>query len=145
MSPAVCLGGKLCRIGRSGSVTTGSPEAMVGAGVAVAAGSNLPKPSGTFGVGSGFIAGGGDNWNGILMGGAGAEGGTGGPLEAGTRGNAGSPVPFGKTGFSAGAAGLTKGMRGVEPSRLGSIPMRGGEILGGGVSGIFTAGDGGTG
>ena len=68
----------------------------MGASVAVVAGSNLPRPSATFGVWSGFVAGIGDNLKGILIGGAGAEGGTGGPLEAGTRGNAGSPVPFGK-------------------------------------------------
>ena len=68
-------------------------------------------------------------------------GGTGGPLEAGTRGNADPPVPIGKGLFLSGcAAGVTKGMRGIEPSRLGSIPIRGGEILGGGVTGILAAG-----
>ena len=36
-------------------------------------------------------------------------------------------------------------MRGVDPSRLGSIPIRGGEIFGGGVSGILAVGAGCTG
>ena len=102
MSPVTCIGGKFCRIGRSGSVTADSSEVTVGAGVEATAGSNLPTPSRTVGVDSGFGAGIGDNLKGILVGGAGgdggggAEGGTGGPLEAGTRGSAGSPVPFGK-------------------------------------------------
>ena len=72
-SPAICMGGKLCRIGRSGSVTTGSSEVTVGAGVAVVAGSNFARPSATFGVWSGFVAGSGDNLKGILIGGAGAD------------------------------------------------------------------------
>ena len=72
--------------------------------------------------------------------------GTGGPLEAGTRGNADPPVPNDKGLFLSGCAvGVTKGMRGIEPSRFGSTPVRGGEILGGGVSGILAAGAGCTG
>ena len=73
-------------------------------------------------------------WNGIRVGAAagGAAGGTGGPLEAGTRGNAGPPVPIDKgfSGlFSAGALGGTKVMRAIEPSRVGSVSIRGGGIV----------------
>ena len=72
--------------------------------------------------------------------------GTGGPLEAGTRGNADPPAPNDKGLLLSGcAAGVTKGTRGVEPSRFGSTPVRGGEILGAGVSGILAAGAGCTG
>ena len=73
-------------------------------------------------------------WNGIRVGAAagGAAGGTGGPLEAGTRGNAGPPVPIGKdfsSLFSAGALGATEVMRAIEPSRVGSVWIRGGGIV----------------
>ena len=71
-------------------------------------------------------------------------GGTGGPLEAGTRGNADPPVPIGKV-FSGCAVGVTKGMRGVASSPLGSIPIRCGGIVRGAVSGTLAAGAGGTG
>src|SRR5438094_62707 len=76
-----------------------------------------------------------------------AAGGTGGPLEAGTRGNAGPPVPIGKdfSGlFSAGALGATKVMRAIEPSRVGSVSIRGGETsrLVGGGAGDLAAGGG---
>ncbi len=88
-------------------------------------------------------------WNGIRVGAAagGAAGGTGGPLEAGTRGNAGPPVPIGKdfSGlFSAGALGATKVMRAIEPSRVGSVSIRGGETsrLVGGGAGDLAAGGG---
>src|SRR5207248_554221 len=86
-------------------------------------------------------------WNGIRVGAAaaGAAGGTGGPLEAGTRGNADPPVPISKdfSGLSsAGAPGVT--MRDVEPSWLGIVPTRGGGMvrLVAGATGGFTAGGG---
>ena len=69
--------------------------------------------------------------------------GTGGPLEAGTRGNADPPAPNDKGLLLSGcAAGVTKGTRGVEPSRFGSTPVGGGDILGGGMSGILAAAGG---
>ena len=138
-SPAICIGGKLCRIGRRSSVATGSSEVTVAAGVAAVATSNLPRPSGIFGACSSFVTGAGDNLKGILIGGAGAEGGTGGPLEAGTRGNADPPVPISKdfSGLSStGSLGVT--MRDVEPSLLGTVPIR----LVVGATGGFTAGGG---
>ena len=64
--------------------------------------------------------------------GADIAGGTGDPLEAGTRGNADPPVPIGKDSsglFSAGSLGVTKVMRDIEPSRVGTVPMRGDGIV----------------
>src|SRR5207302_10826487 len=147
-SPSTCIGGRLWRIGRNGRTTIGLPAGSSG-------------PGATFGV-SCTAAGGagvcaaifGDAvcdgiWNGIRAGAAawGAAGGTGGPLEAGTRGNADPPVPIGKgfSGlFSAGALGATKVMRAIEPSRVGSVSIRGGETsrLVGGGAGDLAAGGG---
>ena len=85
---------------------------------------------------------GGDVTSGGAAGGTGAEG-TGGPLEAGTRGNADPPVPNDKGLLLSGCpVGVTKGTRGVEPSRCGSTPVGGGDIVGGGVSGILAVGGG---
>jgi hypothetical protein len=70
----------------------------------------------------------------------GAAGGTGGPLEAGTRGNADPPVPIGKGLFFSASAGVAEVMRAIEPSWFGSVAICGAGIVRGGVIGILAAG-----
>jgi hypothetical protein len=148
-SPATCIGGRLARIGRNGSTTMAS---CAGARGVAATGTT----SGATGTGTELVGGaaagvcaailGGTSeagiWNGIRVGAAagGAAGGTGDPLEAGTRGNAGPPVPIGKdfSGlFSTGALGETEVIRAIEPSWVGSVSIRGGKVsrLVGGAAG----------
>src|SRR5439155_24450068 len=113
-SPATCIGGRLARIGRNESVTIGARVGSSGpAAIGATGGGGAGVCSASFG---GAACGG--IWTGIRGGAAaaGAARGTGGPLQAGTRGNADPPVPISKdfSGLSsAGSPGVT--MRDVEP------------------------------
>src|SRR5438874_2066398 len=150
-SPATCIGGRFARIGGNGRTTIGFPAGSSGRAATGATFGISCTGGGGAGAGVCAAAFGGAAWDGIWNGiragaaAGGAAGGTGGPLEAGTRGNADPPVPIGKDfsgGFSAGAVGVTEVMRAIDPSRLGSVSIRGGEIvrLVGGGTGSFTAG-----